>query len=647
VGCVKPAPVTPIAPGDVVTFQGRQIPLEPYLEGFPYRSFTPLWELDAVLYDHDGAERQLKRVAMGTESPSLEAGTRVSDIDWNQRTRWGLRYHDASRSLFFTGDTSNDEVLNLFRLSLDDGQVEALTDEPYLYGWSLDPRQERFALVVRRGSGPYTSCLETMNLDGSARTQLLCDTPEATLTWSQPSWAPDGRGVILKVNLAGQRSRSNLAWVSLDDPELHIITDPAATRTLAFAAEQWLDDDRALIVVDDSGRPQLGTYHRGTGSLTWQEPFERDLTDFRVVDIDGRRLALIVLHQPDEDWLITLDPDTGETLDKSVVDGTATLAGSDHHRRALLTVTSAATPFSAEWVEIAPEGTLARRPWLDLPPAIGTQIVQCDVERVSFPTHDIDPDTGDPRILHGFLYTPRTPLEEPTARITAFYGGENKFWIDDQIFCEAGIATLSPAVRGSRGYGSAFYQLNDGDLGGDEIADLFAGARFLETLGYAPSRIGLVGGSHGGYATMRAMTFPPETNGLDDSYPFAFGLSHAGFSDILSFYEDCNIPDWVVAEAGDPETEADKLRDRSPVTHVERLTGALMLTHGANDSRVPVGESRQMKAACDEANVPCRYLEIPEQGHRIKGLENQQQLYAERFRFLEDVLSGDGGFDTR
>ncbi|MCB0294683.1 MAG: prolyl oligopeptidase family serine peptidase, partial [Calditrichaeota bacterium] len=78
------------------------------------------------------------------------------------------------------------------------------------------------------------------------------------------------------------------------------------------------------------------------------------------------------------------------------------------------------------------------------------------------------------------------------------------------------------------------------------------------------------------------------------SFDWGFGISHAGFSDIIHFYEHCNIPDWVTLEAGDPQTEAAKLRDRSPLYHADQMTGKLLLTHGTNDSRVPIAGSRMM-----------------------------------------------------
>jgi len=642
-GCAKTTAPETEKPAElgIVQFDGRSIDLAPYLEGFPYSGFNPIFGADTLLFDHQGDTKIMKRVALGTEPPDLSAGVAINDIDWNSRTRWGGEYHAETNSLFFTGDESNDEKLNLFQLSLDDGTTTALTQEPYLYGWSLSPDETQFALVVRRGEGPYTSCLETMKLDGSDRKEILCDTPAAQFTWRGPVWSPDASAVIIRVNIEGKRSRANLAYVSLEAPELQIYTDPAVARTSALILDDWLDEDRSVVVVDDTGFHQLGIFSLSSGEIAWREPFDRDLSGLELLEIDDKRLFLITLHRPDEDWLIVQDMETGEELSRKVIDGTARIMETDDHTKALLRITSASTPFATEWLEIDAHGTVTRAPWFGLPEDIASKIVHCDVEAVTFPTHDIDPETGANRELHGFLYTPKAPLRTPAARIVAFYGGGNSFRTDQQIFCEAGIATLSPAVRGARGYGSAFYQLNDGDLGGDEIADLFSAARFLETRGYETGRIGVFGGSHGGYATMRAMTFPAATNELDDSYPFAFGISHAGFSNILTFYEDCNIPDWVILEAGDPATEADKLLDRSPISHAGLLTGPLMLTHGANDNRVPVRESRQMKAACDAANVECHYVEIEGQGHGIKGLANQQYLYAQRFEFLERVLVTD------
>ena len=202
----------------------------------------------------------------------------------------------------------------------------------------------------------------------------------------------------------------------------------------------------------------------------------------------------------------------------------------------------------------------------------------------------------------------------------------------------AGVATFSPAPRGSSGFGAEFAALNDGDLGGDEIVDILYAAKWLESeKGFAPKQIGVWGGSHGGYATMRALTFPPETNGRDEHFDFGFGWSHAGFSNIITFYEACNIPDWVVKEAGDPNTEAEKLLARSPISHVDLLQAPLLLTHGSNDWRVPTDESRTFDAKARELGKPVTYVEFEGQGHGIRGFENLVLWYQTVLTFFETV----------
>jgi dipeptidyl aminopeptidase/acylaminoacyl peptidase len=117
-------------------------------------------------------------------------------------------------------------------------------------------------------------------------------------------------------------------------------------------------------------------------------------------------------------------------------------------------------------------------------------------------------------------------------------------------------------------------------------------------------------------------------------------MSHAGFSSIVSFYDATNIPDWIILEAGDPETEREKLLDRSPITHVDRLDSPILLTHGSNDNRVGVTESRAFVEAARALEKPVTYVEFEGQGHGISGLENQVNYYQTRFDFLENVVCG-------
>jgi dipeptidyl aminopeptidase/acylaminoacyl peptidase len=651
------APTAATAQGQgeyTVRFLDRTLDLQPFFQGFPYSDWDADYDADRLFYFHDTPQGRFLMMqplrSGGVVNPA--AGQRLHDIDWARRNFLGMRYHAPSGDMILLADERNDEISNLYRLSLADGALRPLTDVPYIYGWDLSKDDARIGYIARHGTGePYRSCLVVLELAGGAEREALCEQAgEHRLVWSLVNWRPDGSGVVLKVNRDGHRRRGTLAYVDLTAaaPRLELLLPDGVERFGLSSQREWLDNDRFYYVSDETGFSNLYEYdlaRRTSRPVTAVE----EQAAFSQVEVDGRALILVRYSSPRGTTLAVLDPATGQELGRREFAENIGIIGADRKDRFVLSATSAATPFRGDEAVLAlanglPEWRL--QPKIRQPAATADAIEQCDVERINYPTFDVDPATGTFRMLHAFLLTPRRPRENPAeqlAVITSFYGGGNNFDTRAQIYCAAGIAWLSPAVRGSAGFGAAFAALNDADLGGDEIVDLFHAARYLEgKLGLKPWQIGVAGASHGGYATMRALTFPPATNDRNDSYDFGFGLSHAGFSSILTFYEDTNIPDWIILEAGDPRTEREKLLDRSPVTHVARLRAPLLLTHGGNDNRVGVNESRQFHAAARLLGKPVTYIEYDGQGHGIRGLPTTVSYYRAQLAFLEAVVRAGG-----
>jgi dienelactone hydrolase len=642
-----------------VRFLDRTIDLEPYVQGFPYVGWNADFEAGQLFYFHrtpggDFLHVQPLRVGPGTGMVDPDAGRRVHDIDWSARNFWGMRYDSLSGDMIVLADERNDEVLNLYRLSLRDGSLTQLTRVPYIYGWGFSKDRKTIGYIARYGSTePYRNCLTVLNAATGASREILCEQgAEQRMVWSSVNFRPDDRGVVLRLNKGGHRKQGTLAYLDLSaaEPRLEpLLPDGVERFALAAPEKGWLDNDRFYYASDETGYANLYVYDlrsRTSRAVTaveeqaWYVPLE----------VDGRRLVLQVLDRPHENILVVIDPETGAVLGEHRFDASIGTIGFDDRNRFIISLTSVASPFQAMELDVTMAAGQARfelRPKVDLPPALASAIEQCAVERVEYLTFDRDAKTGRTRMLHAYLLTPKRARDNPAehlAVITAFYGGSNSFDTRQQIYCEAGLSWLSPAVRGSFGFGKEFMALNDRDLGGDEIIDLFYGARWLETrLGLSPSQIGVAGGSHGGYATLRALTFPPETNGRGESYPFGFGMSHAGFSSIVTFYDATNIPDWIILEAGDPKTERGRLLDRSPLTHVNRLEAPLLLTHGANDNRVGVSESRQFSEEARRLGKPVTYVEFEGQGHGIKGLENLVRYYQVQFDFLQQVVCGSRG----
>lgn len=645
----------PAASGYTVTFLDRTIDLRPYFQGFPYVGFDADFEAKRLFYFHETPQgrwlmTQPLKAGRGSGQVRPEAGKRLHDTDWSKRNFSGMRYDSVTTDMVLQADERNDEVFNLYRVSLGSGALTKLTNVPYIYGWSFSKNHREIGYIARFGTGePYRSCLQVLTMASGASREVVCQQEgEWRLSWSSVNFRPDGSGAVVKVNRNGDRKGGNLAWVDLTKPSptLEILLPVETERFGLSTQDEWVDNDRFLYVSDESGYSNLYEYdvaRRTSRQLTTVE----EQAGFTRLDIGGRTLLMTTYRRPHENEMVVTDPETGAELGRHTIDANVGFIGFDDKNHFIVSKTSAASPFQADemWVTLRDgKAVWSFEPEIRLPRAMTQATEQCNVERVEFPTFDIDAGTGRTRMLHAFLMTPKRPRTNPAERlavITSFYGGGNNFDTRAQIFCEAGIAWLSPAVRGSAGFGKAFSALNDKDLGGDEIVDLFYGARFLERkLGLAPRQIGVAGGSHGGYATMRALTFPEATNERNERYDFGFGLSHAGFSSIVSFFDATNIPDWIILESGDPKTEREKLLDRSPITHVARLESPILLTHGSNDNRVGVTESRAFAAAAKQLGKPVTYIEFEGQGHGIKGLENQVRYYRAQLEFLEGVVEG-------
>ena len=637
-------PVANVSTG-LVRYFDRSVDLGPFLAGFPYERWMPSLETDRLFFFATGDRYTLKMLDLrGAAGPlDLTKAVTISDVDWSKRSLWSLHHHAASDTLWLHADERNDEQTNLWTLELRSGALKQVTQHDYVYGLGFSADDTQVAYLPRSGTkAPFRSCLRIMDVATQSSREVLCDTQALRFTWSDIRWSPDNTEVYFQAQVDGDRNRIQLVAVDLTaaKPGVRVLTDPKVQRTDASALEGWVDGDGLVFTANDDGFGNLYSYSRKSRQVRQLTRFTEDLTSARLVDTG----VFAVHRSPMGSSLALVDPRSGKILGEQPQRGQADVIDG-HGNRVMWTQEAPDLVFEANLATLAPSdgksAGLSNVRVIALPETLTSQIVQCRAEAVKIPT--FDRVNGKPRELHAFVLRPIRPLGDRSrqlALVESFYGGDNSYSTFDHIMCAAGITVVSASVRGSDGFGKSFHALNDRDLGGDEIVDLFHVARWTErNLGLTAPQIGVFGGSHGGYATMRALTFPPTTNDRNDSYPFGFGLAHAGFSDIKSFHDQSNIPDWVVLESGDPAVPADltRMRDRSPLSHVDRLQSPLLLTHGANDWRVPVGESRAFAEKAKTLGKPVTYVEFAGQGHHIEGLALQRKLYQTRFDFLMSV----------
>jgi dipeptidyl aminopeptidase/acylaminoacyl peptidase len=205
-----------------------------------------------------------------------------------------------------------------------------------------------------------------------------------------------------------------------------------------------------------------------------------------------------------------------------------------------------------------------------------------------------------------------------------------------QYLVNHGYAVLAVNNRGSTGYGKTFFKLDDLRHGEDDLRDCVEAKKFLISTGYVDKeRIGIIGGSYGGYMVLAALAFQPKE--------FCVGVDMFGISNWVRTLE--NIPSWweaireaLYSEMGDPQEERDYLKRISPLFHAEKIIRPLMVLQGSNDPRVLKEESDDIVEAVRNNGVPVEYIVFKDEGHGFRKKENRREGYGAILEFLDKHL---------
>ncbi|WP_430967930.1 alpha/beta fold hydrolase [Spongiimicrobium sp. 2-473A-2-J] len=211
-----------------------------------------------------------------------------------------------------------------------------------------------------------------------------------------------------------------------------------------------------------------------------------------------------------------------------------------------------------------------------------------------------------------------------------------------QYMVNHGYAVLAVNNRGSSGYGKTFYQMDDLNHGDKDLKDCVEGKNWLtQQPEIDAGKIGIIGGSYGGYMTMAALTYTPEE--------FAVGVNIFGVTNWIRTLR--SIPPWwesfkdaLYKELGDPNSaDSVRLRKISPLFHTDKVTKPLIVLQGAQDPRVLQVESDEIVAGVKKNGVPVEYVLFEDEGHGFVKKENQIEAYSKILQFLDVHLKQDKG----
>jgi dipeptidyl aminopeptidase/acylaminoacyl peptidase len=261
-----------------------------------------------------------------------------------------------------------------------------------------------------------------------------------------------------------------------------------------------------------------------------------------------------------------------------------------------------------------------------------------DAERVSYKSFDgLD--------IPAILYKPHNVEQGDKAPALVWVhggpGGQSRIGYSStiQYLVNHGYVILAVNNRGSSGYGKTFYKMDDKKHGQVDLADCVAAKDYLVGQGYVDAaKVGILGGSYGGYMVLAALTFQPQV--------FAVGVDLFGISNWVRTLE--SIPPWWEAfkealyeEMGDPATDKERLHRISPLFHAENIQKPLMVLQGANDPRVLQHESDDIVEAAKKNGVPVEYVVFDDEGHGFRKKENRITGYKAIREFLDLHLKGE------
>jgi len=437
---------------------------------------------------------------------------------------------------------------------------------------------------------------------------------------------PDGRVVVTTNRSRGDEN--HLTLVERDGSSRRLTPDnPAAMHAGAHAY------DGGVLVVSDRGRDKAAIARVGLdGSFAYTITPDRVVDD---LDVAGSRYA----------YALNLD---GRSEVHLVSDDTDTVVGG-------MPPGDLATDLIGNSLALASDGTIAVA-WAryDAPSAVY-------VARAGRPARLVVPPqmaglsaeglpedelvswrSFDGRTIPGFLLRPRGARSGSRPTVIQVHGGPEgqarPLWNPLTVaLVAAGFNVLQPNVRGSAGYGRAYMSLDDVRLRMDSVKDLDAGAAWLADAGIAPAnRIGVIGGSYGGFMTLAAITFCPERK-------WAAAVDIVGIASWKTFF--AKTAPWRrplrAAEYGDPEKDAEFLESISPLNFVDRIKTPLMVIHGANDPRVPVEEAEQIVAMLRSRGQAVEYLRYPDEGHGLAKAKNRADAWPKVVAFFEKYLAAD------
>jgi dipeptidyl aminopeptidase/acylaminoacyl peptidase len=556
----------------------------------------------------------------------LATGERIA-LTEGQDTTYAVAYMPNDERVLFRRDSAGNEVHHLFLRELD-GNVRDLTEgeetRETFAGFSHD-LQSFFTLNNRRDQ----RFLDIFEWDvDSLESHLIF---ENTMGLQPAGISPDKRWIALVKQNTTNDSDLLIADLSAGgEPQLISEHDGMAT----FSVEDFSPDGRYLYYTSNEEGEYLSLYRYDLEGGTHKPVYSADWdVTFAAFSRDGR-FEVIGTNEDGFTVVRITDTSTGEpVILPGVPEGTIQGIGiSRSESKMKFSVSSDSMPANLYLYEFGSDGS--KQLTDNLNPEVDTNdLVESAIVRFT---------ARDGMEIPGPLYKPIGAGPDHKVPMLVWVhggpGGQSRpgYWSEIQFLVNQGYGLYAVNNRGSSGYGKTFLAADDQKHGREPLWDCVDAADYLKTLDWVdPERIGIIGGSYGGYMVLAALAYEPEV--------FDVGVDIFGVANWVRTLE--SIPPWwesfreaLYQEMGNPETQGEMLREISPVFHADKIVKPLMILQGANDPRVLQAESDDMVEAIRANGGIVEYVVFEDEGHGFRKSANRVEGYQAVADFLDLYL---------
>jgi dipeptidyl aminopeptidase/acylaminoacyl peptidase len=541
---------------------------------------------------------------------------------------------DDSYVLFTKDPVEGNEKYDIYSISIPEGKISQITNTPEHRDDLGEVSHNGKWIVFSSDRSAGVTQLFRMNVDGSDVIQLT-DHTRPVAFWYEFWISPDDEWITYTANDSENLQNLDVWMIRSDGSERKKLY--SAKDGSQDIAKAWSKNGTKLLIMSDhSGIEQTGIYSIDSGDVKWFGKMVHPETP--IVFTSDDKHILVQRSADAELRLILYSVNTGEEIDLKIPPGSA---GGRH-----FTV-------DGNYLLVGHQDSTHRMRYLlyDLVKHTFKEVIPA--EYGTYTPDDFHPDEyisyqSNGETIHGILYKPKElPLNKKHPAIVVPHGGPTAHYSRlfeeySQVLVDRGYVVLLPNVRGSTGYGVEFRDACLNDWGGKDLDDIEAGVTYLRSLEYVdPDRIGITGGSYGGYMTFMAVTKKPNL--------WKAASAYMGISSLKHLYDKCletfpALSYYLEEQMGKPDSQEvlDLWEDRSAIKFVENMTTNLQIIHGENDPRCPLEQAVMFRDRLLELEKKegedFEYIVLTDEGHGSMDIQQRIRMFKYLVEYFERTL---------